>query len=182
VQRIEDAQVHHPFVRAELVHRFRVARLKRFAVLVEIVAELLVCFVGLRIATATSAPAANTETNDTVAAMKPLPLTDGAERAGRGCVLVMCFLKSRAPDYAEQGRHGLQRRQLLKLTGVAVATGTLAAAGSTAAHAEAKARPGGKWDKTFARSTKVDHEKVSFKNPPLPTMDPREAIDAYRWL
>ncbi|WP_262107407.1 alpha/beta hydrolase [Arthrobacter sp. Marseille-P9274] len=65
---------------------------------------------------------------------------------------------------AEQGGPGLQRRQLLKLTGAAVATGTLAAAGGTAAHAEAKARPGGKWDKTFPRSTKVDHKKVSFRN------------------
>jgi fermentation-respiration switch protein FrsA (DUF1100 family) len=76
----------------------------------------------------------------------------------------MTSKETREPIIAEQGRHGLQRRQLLKLTGAAVATGTLAAAGSTAAYAEVKARPGGKWDKTFARSTKVDHEKVSFKN------------------
>jgi fermentation-respiration switch protein FrsA (DUF1100 family) len=76
----------------------------------------------------------------------------------------MTSKETREPMIAEQGRHGLQRRQLLKLTGAAVATGTLAAAGSTAAYAEVKARPGGKWDKTFARSTKVDHEKVSFKN------------------
>lgn len=59
---------------------------------------------------------------------------------------------------------GLQRRHLLKLTGAAMATGTLAVAGGTAAHAESKPRWNSKWDKTFPRSKKVDHQKVSFKN------------------
>ncbi|MFF4082712.1 alpha/beta hydrolase [Streptomyces sp. NPDC001777] len=71
--------------------------------------------------------------------------------------------ESREPTSAERGS-GLQRRRLLKLTGAAVATGTLAAASGTAAHAETKPKWDSKWDKTFPRSKKVDHKKVSFKN------------------
>lgn len=65
---------------------------------------------------------------------------------------------------AEQTGRGLQRRHLLKLTGAAVATGTLTAVGGTAAHAEVKRQWNSKWDKTFPRSKNVDHTKVSFKN------------------
>jgi fermentation-respiration switch protein FrsA (DUF1100 family) len=72
--------------------------------------------------------------------------------------------ESREPMSAEQGRRGLRRRQLLKLTGAAVATGTLAATVGTAAPAEARPRGGGRWDKTFPRSREVDHRKVSFTN------------------
>lgn len=50
----------------------------------------------------------------------------------------MTSSESREPTSAEQDGRGLQRRHLLKLTGAAVATGTLAAAGGTAAHAEAE--------------------------------------------
>src|SRR5215218_10254619 len=64
---------------------------------------------------------------------------------------------------ADQDGRGLQRRQLLKLTGAAVAAGTMTTAGG-AAQAEAQPRRGQKWDKTFPPSTKVDHQKVSFKN------------------
>jgi uncharacterized protein len=53
--------------------------------------------------------------------------------------------ESREPMSAEQSRRGLQRRQMLKLTGAAVGTGALAAAGGTAAQAEAKPRRAGKW-------------------------------------
>lgn len=58
VQRIEDAQIHHPLVGAELVHGLRIARLECFAVLVEVRAELLVCLVleGFR----SSAPSRST--------------------------------------------------------------------------------------------------------------------------
>jgi len=76
----------------------------------------------------------------------------------------MTSKESREPMSAGQGGRGLQRRQMLKLTGAAVATGTIAAAGGGAAQAEAKPRRGEKWDKTFLRSKKVDHQKVSFKN------------------
>ena len=76
----------------------------------------------------------------------------------------MTSTESREPMNAEQRGRGLQRRHLLKLTGAAVATGTLAAAGGTAAHAEGRPSWSDEWDKTFPRSRKVRHEKVSFKN------------------
>ncbi|WLQ05866.1 hypothetical protein [Arthrobacter oryzae] len=76
----------------------------------------------------------------------------------------MISADSREPMSAEHTGLGLQRRHLLKLTGAAVATGTLAAAGGTAARAEAKPQWTNTWDKTFPRSKKVDHKKVSFKN------------------
>jgi fermentation-respiration switch protein FrsA (DUF1100 family) len=76
----------------------------------------------------------------------------------------MTSTESREPMSAEQTGRGLQRRHLLKLTGAALATGTLTAAGGTAAHAEAKPQWNSKWDKTFPRSKNVDHKKVSFKN------------------
>ncbi|MGW6509463.1 alpha/beta hydrolase, partial [Streptomyces niveus] len=57
-----------------------------------------------------------------------------------------------------------QRRQLLMMGGAAVAAGSLAAVGgSTTAYAQT-ARRGSTWDKTFPRSRKVDHTKVSFHN------------------
>lgn len=76
----------------------------------------------------------------------------------------MTSTQSREPMNAEQGGRGLQRRHLLKLTGAAVATGTLAVAGGTVAHAEGRPSWSDEWDKTFPRSRKVRHEKVSFKN------------------
>lgn len=76
----------------------------------------------------------------------------------------MTSTASREPKSAEQPGRGLQRRQLLQLTGAAVATGTLAAAGGTAAHAEGKPQSNCRWDKTFPRSRDVDHKKVSFTN------------------
>lgn len=76
----------------------------------------------------------------------------------------MTSKESREPTSTEQNGRSLQRRHLLQLTGAAVATGTLAAAGTTAAHAEAKPKWSNKWDKTFPRSRNVDHKKVSFKN------------------
>ena len=74
----------------------------------------------------------------------------------------MSSKESRKPLSADQDARGLPRRQMLKLTGAAVATGTMVAAGAT--QAEAQPRRGQKWDKTFPRSKKVDHRKVSFKN------------------
>ena len=52
------------------------------------------------------------------------------------------------------------RRPLLRLAGIgAVVLGALAATGSTASAQRTLA-----WDKTFPRSARVDHEKVSFYN------------------
>ncbi|MEV0177647.1 alpha/beta hydrolase [Streptomyces sp. NPDC050803] len=65
---------------------------------------------------------------------------------------------------AQESGLRLERRQLLMMGGAAVAAGSLAVAGSSAtAHAQT-ARRGSKWDKTFPRSNKVDHKKVSFHN------------------
>lgn len=60
-----------------------------------------------------------------------------------------------------RGRH-MDRRDLLKLTGAGVAMLT---AGSlfTISNAEAQAMSN-EWDKTFPKSAKVDHQKISFKN------------------
>ncbi|KRE11499.1 hypothetical protein ASE66_23405 [Bosea sp. Root483D1] len=56
----------------------------------------------------------------------------------------------------------LDRRGLMKLIGVGVA---IAAAASLGRNAEAQTQaPSASWDKTFPRSDKVDHRKVTFKN------------------
>ncbi|CAN7324712.1 alpha/beta hydrolase [Massilia sp. LjRoot122] len=56
------------------------------------------------------------------------------------------------------------RRKLLKMTGTgAVALGLAMAAPGQAA-AQPRLRLGDKWDKTFPRSDKVEHRKVSFRN------------------
>ncbi len=58
------------------------------------------------------------------------------------------------------------RRNLLKLAGVGVAAACVSplfAAPATAA-TQAELKLGTEWDKTFAKSDKVDHQKVSFKN------------------
>lgn len=57
-----------------------------------------------------------------------------------------------------------ERRDLLKMSGagiVAMGAGMLA---SNQALAQSSIRLGDKWDKTFAKSSKVSHKKVSFKN------------------
>jgi fermentation-respiration switch protein FrsA (DUF1100 family) len=56
----------------------------------------------------------------------------------------------------------LDRRGLMKLTGVGVAIAAAASVGR-AAQAQTQA-PSASWDKTFPRSEKVDHRKVTFKN------------------
>ena len=48
--------------------------------------------------------------------------------------------------------------------GAAVAAGSLAATGSSTTAYARTARGGSKWDKTFPRSHRVDHRKVSFRN------------------
>ena len=56
----------------------------------------------------------------------------------------------------------LDRRGLMKLTGVGVA---IAAAASLGRNAEAQGQAlSASWDKTFPRSEKVDHRKMTFKN------------------
>lgn len=76
----------------------------------------------------------------------------------------MTLRESRQPMSEQQSSRRLQRRHLLKLTGAAVATGTLAATGGTTAHAGVTSTWSNEWDKTFPRNRKVDHKKVSFTN------------------
>ncbi|MBU7600801.1 alpha/beta hydrolase [Streptomyces sp. P38-E01] len=71
--------------------------------------------------------------------------------------------ESRESMTAPGSGRGPQRRQLLMMGGAAVAAGSLAVGGSTTAYAQT-ARRGSTWDKTFPRSRKVDHTKVSFRN------------------
>lgn len=52
------------------------------------------------------------------------------------------------------------RRDLLKFAGASIAALGLASLGT----GPARAQPGSEWDKTFPRSEKIDHEKVSFTN------------------
>ncbi|MGJ8522036.1 hypothetical protein R84981_000709 [Carnimonas sp. R-84981] len=56
------------------------------------------------------------------------------------------------------------RRQLLKMTASGIAAAGIGAFTSPQAIAHASVTLGEKWDKTFSRSDKVDHRKVSFKN------------------
>ncbi len=56
----------------------------------------------------------------------------------------------------------MDRRTLMKLTGAGVATLATASLFKTS-NAEAQTMSN-EWDKTFPRSEKVDHQKVTFKN------------------
>jgi uncharacterized protein len=56
------------------------------------------------------------------------------------------------------------RRNLLKMTGVGIATLSVGTVATGQAYARSQIQLADKWDKTFARSDKVDHKKVSFKN------------------
>ncbi|WP_417553521.1 alpha/beta hydrolase [Marinomonas fungiae] len=66
-------------------------------------------------------------------------------------------------DILEQGVPDAGRRNLLKITGVGITAMSIGTIGSSAAAAPALSLSD-KWDKTFAKSDKVDHRKVSFTN------------------
>ncbi|HYC42977.1 MAG TPA: alpha/beta hydrolase [Noviherbaspirillum sp.] len=57
-----------------------------------------------------------------------------------------------------------RRRNLLKMTGLSIATLSVASVAAAQPSAPVKIQMTDKWDKTFAKSDKVDHKKVSFKN------------------
>jgi fermentation-respiration switch protein FrsA (DUF1100 family) len=59
---------------------------------------------------------------------------------------------------------GLDRRNLLKMTGTGMAALSVGVAASDQAFAQSQATLSNTWDKTFAKSDKVDHKKVTFKN------------------
>jgi fermentation-respiration switch protein FrsA (DUF1100 family) len=65
-------------------------------------------------------------------------------------------------DFSPADRHGLDRRNLIKLTGVtAIAAGIPSIFPSNEVKAQTMTQ---EWDKVFPKSDKVDHQKVSFKN------------------
>lgn len=71
----------------------------------------------------------------------------------------------------QAGQPDTGRRNLLKMTGVGVAAACVAplfttsvAAAAPVSAAQAELKLGTEWDKTFAKSDKVEHKKVSFKN------------------
>lgn len=58
----------------------------------------------------------------------------------------------------------VRRRNLLKMTGVGIATLSVATVAAAQPSSQSKIKLTDRWDKTFANSNKVDHKKVSFKN------------------
>lgn len=58
----------------------------------------------------------------------------------------------------------LSRRNVLKITGAGIAVLSVSSMVATPAAAEPQLQLGEKWDKTFAKSNKVNHSKVTFKN------------------
>ena len=65
---------------------------------------------------------------------------------------------------ASQDSPDTGRRNLLKLTGVGIAALSVGAVAAQQAAAQSQIQLADKWDKTFTRSDKVDHKKISFRN------------------
>jgi fermentation-respiration switch protein FrsA (DUF1100 family) len=65
---------------------------------------------------------------------------------------------------ADQDSLDIGRRDLLKMTGTGIAALSIGAVAMGQAYAQPQLQLGEHWDKTFAKSDKVDHKKVSFKN------------------
>jgi fermentation-respiration switch protein FrsA (DUF1100 family) len=59
---------------------------------------------------------------------------------------------------------GFDRRNLLKMTGTGMAALSVGITASGQAIAQSQVKLSDAWDKTFAKSDKVDHKKVTFKN------------------
>lgn len=62
------------------------------------------------------------------------------------------------------GTTDVGRRTLLKMTGTGVAALSMGAMLNGSAFAQSRVELSDKWDKTFPKSNKVDHKKVTFKN------------------
>lgn len=65
---------------------------------------------------------------------------------------------------AHQDEPDVGRRDMLKMTGTGIVALGIGALASGQAFAQSQMRLSDKWDKVFAKSDKVDHKKVSFKN------------------
>ncbi|MEN0036714.1 MAG: alpha/beta hydrolase [Cellvibrio sp.] len=58
----------------------------------------------------------------------------------------------------------VDRRNMLKMTGAGIAAACVASSIATPALADSTVKLSEKWDKTFAKSEKVNHKKITFKN------------------
>lgn len=67
-------------------------------------------------------------------------------------------------DQTTTDSHDATRRRLLKLTGTGIAAACVASAIAAPASAETRLKLVDSWDKTFAKSDKVNHQKVTFSN------------------
>ena len=65
---------------------------------------------------------------------------------------------------AEQKAPNLGRRDMLKMTGMSIAALSVGMVATVQVFAQSQIPLDPKWDKTFAKSDKVDHKKISFKN------------------
>ncbi|WP_043634654.1 alpha/beta hydrolase [Chromobacterium haemolyticum] len=65
---------------------------------------------------------------------------------------------------AHQDEPDVGRRNMLKITGTGIAALSIGMAAADQAFAQSQIPLSDKWDKTFAKSNKVDHQKVSLKN------------------
>jgi fermentation-respiration switch protein FrsA (DUF1100 family) len=65
---------------------------------------------------------------------------------------------------ADAGVADASRRNLLKMTGTGIAALSVGAVATSPAFAQSRVKLSDKWDKTFRKSAKVDHKKVTFKN------------------
>ncbi len=65
---------------------------------------------------------------------------------------------------AHEDEPDVGRRNVLKMTGTSIAALSIGMVAADQAFAQSPVQLSAKWDKTFAKSNKVDHKKVSFKN------------------
>jgi len=65
---------------------------------------------------------------------------------------------------AHQDEPDAGRRNLLKVTGASIAALGVGAIATGQAFAQSQMQLSDEWDKTFAKSDKIDHKKISFKN------------------
>ena len=67
-------------------------------------------------------------------------------------------------EHNDVGTTDVGRRTLLKMTGTGVAALSMGAMLNGSAFAQSQVKLSDKWDKTFPKSNKVDHKKVTFRN------------------
>lgn len=76
----------------------------------------------------------------------------------------MSFDSQVSNDETQSGAFPTARRDLLKMTGAGIIAMSVGAITTDDAFAQSQTKLNDTWDKTFPKSNKVDHKKVSFKN------------------